>query len=74
MPALILAALTPMAWALGNRQAASRVLKGSGLLINGEKERWDHCSPTNSDSPATEGCEGKCWEGEEEEVRVGKEH
>ena len=62
-----------MLWILGNLQAVSQVLKGSGLVINGERE--DNYSPTNSDSPATKGCERKHREAEEEEeeVRVGKE-
>lgn len=46
-----------MLWILGNLQAVSKVLKGSGLVINGERE--DNYSPTNSDSPATKGCERK---------------
>lgn len=61
-----------MLWILGNLQAVSQVLKGSGLVINGERE--DNYSPTNSDSPATKGCERKHREAEEEEeVRVEKE-
>lgn len=38
-------------------QAVSRVLKGSGLVINGEGRRESNYSPTDSDSPATRGCE-----------------
>ena len=44
-------------WILCNLQAVSQVLKGSGLVINGDREH--NYSPTNSDSPATKGCERK---------------
>lgn len=45
-------------------------------MINGEEGTvgsLDHYCPPNSDSAATEGCEGKQREEEEEEARVGKE-
>lgn len=50
-----------MLWILGNLQAVSQVLKGSGLVINGERE--DNYSPYSLDSPATKGCERKLGSG-----------